>query len=164
MSKMGSHDPFEHLKHKLWPKEGLGIKLVVWFPPTKSWESTWFPYVQVACNISFKISQQGLQFCIRSYLNRRSTHKVMGPKVAGVPTLRISGFPFGSPRTKYHLDVGLMERRRVYCKGEGDGFPKSEPWWVLWVRVCLWLVLALKVFKLCTNQLIVWFVQIHVSH
>jgi len=27
MSKMGSHDPFGHLKHKLWPKEGLGIKL-----------------------------------------------------------------------------------------------------------------------------------------
>jgi hypothetical protein len=22
MSKMGSHDPFEYLKHKLWPKEG----------------------------------------------------------------------------------------------------------------------------------------------
>ncbi len=21
MSKMGSHDPFGHLKHKLWPKE-----------------------------------------------------------------------------------------------------------------------------------------------
>jgi hypothetical protein len=21
MSKMGSHDPFEHLKHKLWSKE-----------------------------------------------------------------------------------------------------------------------------------------------
>jgi len=22
MSKMGSHDPFGYLKHKLWPKEG----------------------------------------------------------------------------------------------------------------------------------------------
>jgi hypothetical protein len=29
MSKVGSHDPFGHLKHKLWPKEGLGVKLVV---------------------------------------------------------------------------------------------------------------------------------------
>jgi hypothetical protein len=27
MFEMGSHDPFEHLKHKLWPKEGLGVKL-----------------------------------------------------------------------------------------------------------------------------------------
>jgi len=29
MSKMGSHDPFKYLKHKLWPKEGLGIKLLI---------------------------------------------------------------------------------------------------------------------------------------
>jgi len=29
MSKMGSHDPFGHLKHKLWPKEGLGVKLAI---------------------------------------------------------------------------------------------------------------------------------------
>jgi hypothetical protein len=29
MSKMGSHDPFAYLKHKLWPKEGLGIKLPI---------------------------------------------------------------------------------------------------------------------------------------
>jgi len=27
MSKMSLHDPFEHLKHKLCPKERLGIKL-----------------------------------------------------------------------------------------------------------------------------------------
>jgi hypothetical protein len=36
---MGLHDPFGHLKHKLWPKEGLGIKLLIWLPTTKSWES-----------------------------------------------------------------------------------------------------------------------------
>jgi hypothetical protein len=27
--EMGLHDPFEHLKHKLWPKEGLGVKLAI---------------------------------------------------------------------------------------------------------------------------------------
>jgi hypothetical protein len=27
MSKMSSHDSFGHLKHKLWPKERLGIDL-----------------------------------------------------------------------------------------------------------------------------------------
>jgi len=26
---MGLHDPFGHLKHKLWPKEGLGVKFIV---------------------------------------------------------------------------------------------------------------------------------------
>jgi hypothetical protein len=29
MSKMGSHDPFGNLKHKLWAKEGMGVKLVI---------------------------------------------------------------------------------------------------------------------------------------
>jgi hypothetical protein len=36
--------------------------------------------------------------------------------------LAISGLPFGSPGTKSHLDVELVERRRVYYKGEGGGF------------------------------------------
>jgi hypothetical protein len=42
----------------------------------------------------------------------------------GVPTLAISGLPLGSPETKNHLDVGLMERHRVYYKGENGGFPQ----------------------------------------
>jgi hypothetical protein len=50
----------------------------------------------------------------------------MGPKVMGVPTLGISGLPFGSPGTKCHLDVGLVERHRVYYKGEGGGFPQVQ--------------------------------------
>jgi hypothetical protein len=50
--------------------------------------------------------------------------KLWGPKVAEVPTLVISGFLFGSPETKCHLDVGFMKRHRVYYKGEGGGFPQ----------------------------------------
>jgi hypothetical protein len=38
--------------------------------------------------------------------------------------LGISGLPLGSLGTKCHLDVGLVERHRVYYKGEGDGFPQ----------------------------------------
>ncbi len=51
-----------------------------------------------------------------------------GSKVAGVPTLAILRLPLGSPGTKCHLDVGLVERHRVYYKGEGDSFPKFGPW------------------------------------
>ncbi len=46
----------------------------------------------------------------------------MGPKIARVPTLGISGLPFGSSGTKCHFDVGLVKRRKVYYKGEGGGF------------------------------------------
>jgi len=42
----------------------------------------------------------------------------------GVPTLAISKLPLGSIGTKSHLDVGLVERCRVYYKGEGGGFPE----------------------------------------
>jgi hypothetical protein len=50
--------------------------------------------------------------------------KLWGSKVVGVSTLGISGFPFGNPGTKCHLDVGFMERHRVYYKGEGGDFPQ----------------------------------------
>jgi hypothetical protein len=29
MPKIGLHDPFGYLKHKLWPKEGSGVKLLI---------------------------------------------------------------------------------------------------------------------------------------
>jgi hypothetical protein len=29
MYELGLHDPFGYLKHKLWPKERLGIKLPI---------------------------------------------------------------------------------------------------------------------------------------
>jgi hypothetical protein len=38
MFKMGLHDPFGHLKHKLWPKEGPRVKLTIWLPTIKSQE------------------------------------------------------------------------------------------------------------------------------
>jgi len=50
--------------------------------------------------------------------------KLWGPKVTGVPTLGILRLPFGSLRTKCHLDVGLVEMHKVYYNGEGGGFPQ----------------------------------------
>jgi hypothetical protein len=54
--------------------------------------------------------------------------KLCAPKVAGVPTVGISGLPLGSLVTKNHLDVVHVERCKVYYKGEGGGFPKFGPW------------------------------------
>jgi hypothetical protein len=48
--------------------------------------------------------------------------KLWVPKVAGVPTLGILRFPLRSLETKCHLDVGLVERHKIYYKGEGGGF------------------------------------------
>jgi hypothetical protein len=114
MSRMGSHDSFSHFKHKIWPKEGPGVKLAIWLPPTKSQESPWFPCMQVASDILLESSRRGLQLCFSPHLNRRSVEKVMGPQSRRSPK-------FG---TKCHLDVGFVERHRVYYKGEGGGFPQ----------------------------------------
>jgi hypothetical protein len=52
--------------------------------------------------------------------------KLWGHKVVGVLTLANSGLSLRSPKTKSHLDVGLMERHKVYYKGEGGGFPQVQ--------------------------------------
>jgi hypothetical protein len=89
----------------------------------------------------------------------------MGPKVAGIPTLVISRLPLWSPGTKCHLDVGLVEKHKIYYKGEGDGFPQVRVVVSLVSLNCPWLVLAPKVLQLCTNHLMlvlckfVWVVE-----
>jgi len=151
MSKMGLHDPFENLKHKLWPKEGLKIKLAIWFSTIKHQEWIWFPCVQVVCNILLKRNWQGLQLCFKPHLNRKSTHKVMGPKVARVPTLAILGLGVSG---KNAIGWGLVEKHKVYCKGEGCNFPQVRAMMSLLNSNCLWLVITPKVLQLCTNHLV----------
>jgi len=54
--------------------------------------------------------------------------KLWGPKIVAVPTLGISGLPFGRSRIKCHLDVGLVDRHIVYYKGEVVASPKFGSW------------------------------------
>jgi hypothetical protein len=141
---MGLHYSFGHLKHKLWPKEGSRVKLAVWLPTRKSRESTRFTCLLIAYDIPLESSWRALQLCFRLHLNPRSTRKVMGLQSRGSPNFR---------GTKSHLDVGPVERCRVYYKGEGGGFPQVR---VMVSLVCLcrpWFVLAPKVFQLHTNHL-----------
>jgi hypothetical protein len=91
--------------------------------------------------------------------------KLWAPKVVGIPTLVILGLPFGSPGTKCHLDVGLLERHIVFYKGEGGSFPQVRAVVNLVSSSCPWFILTPKVFQLCTNQLVlvlcrfVWVVE-----
>jgi hypothetical protein len=77
MFKMGLYNPFGYLKHKLWPKEGLGIKLPISLPITKSQKSPWFTCAHVAFHILLKRSQQGLQLCFKPHLNRRFAQEII---------------------------------------------------------------------------------------
>jgi len=48
----------------------------------------------------------------------------MGPQSRRSPNF--GKFATPSPRTKCHLDVGLVERHKVYYKGKGGGFPQVQ--------------------------------------
>jgi len=72
----------------------------------------------------WKAFDEGYNF-VSDLIPIRNLHtKLCGPKIMRVPTLGISGLAFGSLGTKCHLDVGLVQRHKVYYKGEGDGFPQ----------------------------------------
>jgi hypothetical protein len=48
------------------------------------------------------------------------------PKVARVLDVGISRLPSGSPMTKWHLGASLVDRHKVYYKGEGGGFAQIQ--------------------------------------
>jgi len=72
----------------------------------------------------WKALNKGYNFVLNLTLIGGLHTKLWGPKVIGVPTLVISGLPLGSLETKSHLDVGLVERHRMYYKRGGGGFPQ----------------------------------------
>jgi hypothetical protein len=163
MFKMGLHDPFGHFKHKLWPKEGLGVKLPIWFPTIKSWESPRFPCMQMVCDILLENSRWRLQLFFQLHINQRSAHKVMGPQSCRNPNFKNFETPFGSLGTKWHLGAGPMARHKVYYMTEGGGFFQVQ---VVVSLVSPFLPVArpcTKVVQLHINQL-VWFVQVYVNN
>jgi hypothetical protein len=151
---MGLNCPSRHLKHKLWPKERSGVKLVVWLSTTKSRESTPFPYMQAICDIPLEALNKGYNFSLNLIAIESLHKKLCTFKAARILTIGILGLPFGSPRTKNHLDVAPVERRRIYYKREGGGFPQVRAVMSLVCPNCLWLVLAPKVLQLGTNHLV----------
>jgi len=110
------------------------------------------------------LAADDVRHSVRKILTRATTllqtalqFEVMGLQSPGSPSCRDFGTPAGVPREKNHLDVGLVERSRVYYKGEGSGFPQVRAVVSLMCPCCSWLVLASKVFQLCTNHF-VWLV------
>jgi len=79
----------------------------------------------------------------------------MGLQSCKSPNLGDFGTPTWESRDKKsHLDVGPVERCRVYYKGEGGGFPQVRTVVSLMCPCCPWLVLAPKVLQLRTNHLV----------
>jgi hypothetical protein len=151
MSNMGSHVPFEYLKHKLWLKEGSGITPI------------YLRATGVPRTIG-KILTKGIQLFFRPHINQRFAQEVMGLQSCENPNFRNFEIP----------NLGVLGQNDIWVssswlsienttRGKVVVTPKFESWWVLWLHVCSWFVRAPKVLQLRTNQL-VWFVHVHVSN
>jgi hypothetical protein len=154
MSKMRLYDPFGHLKYKLWPKKGGESNWHLNFWPLKVKNQPNLLTCRWRATHRWKSLDEGYNFAL-DLISIQGLHaKLWAPKVVGVPTLAILGLTLGSPATKCHLDVGLMERHIIYYKGEGGVFPQ---FWAVVSLVslnCSWLILAPKVFQLCINHIV----------
>jgi hypothetical protein len=119
MSKVRSHDPFRHFKHKLWLKIGqfdsrpLKVGNCLDFFACR-WHVTYY----------WKTFDKSYNFVL-DFISIEGLHtKLCARKVAGVATLGISGLALGSPEIKCHLGAGPVARHKIYYKGEGSGFPQ----------------------------------------
>jgi hypothetical protein len=95
MYKMGLHDPFGYLKHKLWPKEGPRVKL-----PLKVENRPDFLVFRWRATYSWKDFDEGYNFVLDLTSIEGLHTKLWASKVAGVPILGILRLPLGSPETK----------------------------------------------------------------
>jgi hypothetical protein len=159
MSKMALHEPFGHLQHKLWAKEGPRVKLAVWLPTTKSRESTRSRCVQMACDTPLESSSGELQVCFRPCPNQRSESGVMSFQSLRSPiwdnfgTPPISGVP-GLKAIRMWVRQNNVDNT---IWGKVVASPESRPWWVNWVQGRPWLVPTPKGCKMSSNQLVGWF-------
>jgi len=122
MSKMASHEPFGHLQHKLWSKEGLEVKLAIWLLTTKSRESTRSRRVQVKCNTLLESSRGELQLFFRPHLNPRLGQEVMNAQSLGSPNQDNFGTPLWESREK--VPFGCK------CDGETQRILYGGRWWL----------------------------------
>jgi len=131
MFKMGSHDPFGHLKHKLWPKEKSEIDPI-------------YVCVGWVWHIVGKLSTRATTLLQTSSQSEVYTRSYGPPKLQESQLWQFldSKMPFGcGPRGK------------AQSKGEGGGFPQVRAMVSFVSSSCSWFVLAPKVLQLCTNHL-----------
>jgi hypothetical protein len=96
----------DNLQHKLWQKEGSGVKLAVWLSTTKTRESTRPWCVQMECNTPLESSQQEVQVCFRPHPNPRSEQRVMNSQNLGSPNWDNFRTPLWESRDEKPFECG----------------------------------------------------------
>ncbi len=112
----------------------------------------------------WKALNEGYNFSLNLTLIGGLQKKIWVSKKEGIPISRILGLLTWESRKKWHLGVARMVNYRKYYEEEGGGFPQVQAM-VSLVSPCIsWFVHAPKVLQLCTTQLVVWFVHVHVNN
>jgi len=144
MSKMGSHEPFRQLKHKLWPKEGSGVKLSVW-PQPLNFEIT-----------LISLRSSGVPHTVGNVWKKTITLLQISPQskvwTQSYGPTKLQEFQFKEfrdsqvrfPGTKCHFGATPVAKHKKYCKGRS---------WLPQVRAMVHLVSScLLVVRLCTKS------------
>jgi hypothetical protein len=113
MFKMGLHCSFEHLKHKLWPKEG----------PEKVKNRPNLLGYRERTTYCWKALDESYNFSLDCISFGGLLTKLWGFKVVGVPNGVISGLPLGSLGKEKPFGCRLHGQQQGIYKGEGGGFP-----------------------------------------
>jgi hypothetical protein len=153
---MGLHDPFGHLKHKLWPKERLGIAPI----------SLCVGNVQ---NTVEKPLTRATMLLQTSSQLKVFTQSYGPPKSQESQLWEFWDSHLGVPRQNDIWVLVPWLGTEYTIRGNVVAPPESGPWWVSWVYVCLEFVRAPKcsnyaltnlLFGLCKS---VWVIQLLVN-
>jgi hypothetical protein len=103
-------------------KKRPGVKLAVWFPTTKSWESTRPRRMQVMCDKLLESSRWELQVFFRPHLNQKCKQRVMTSQSGGIPNRDSFGIPSWESRDKKPFGCR--------CRGEAHRILYGGRWWL----------------------------------
>jgi hypothetical protein len=151
MSKMGLHRPFGHLKHKLWPKESY------WqfdSRPLKVGNRPDFLACKQRATYRWKVLDKGYNFASDLIAIEGLHKKLCALKIAGVLVVGISRLPLGSPGTKTIWMWPPWRGAEYTIRGKVVASPQVRAVVSLVCPSCQWLVLAPKLFQLCTNHFV----------
>jgi hypothetical protein len=137
---MASHEPFGHLQPKLWAKEGPGVKLVIWFPTTKSRESTSFWRPLTKCDMALESSQRELQLWFKPCPNRRLEREVMVAQSPESPNRDSFSTPLWESRENVPFGCSLRGRTQRILYGGRWWLPPSPRRGESSVSKCPWFV------------------------
>jgi hypothetical protein len=157
MSKMASHESFGHPQHKLWAKEGSGIKLAVWLPTTKVKNRPDPGVCRWIATHHSKALEESYKFALDLITIRGLSWELWVPKVPGFQTRTVSRLLLGNPGNKSIWMWVPWSNAENTIWGKVVASPESGPWWVKWVQGRPWLVPTLKGCRMSSNQLVGWF-------